>query len=146
MIPKTCAYVVNAVLLARGEIVRPMVCALAGGIVFTIALPVLVGNLGLQGAVVAAGAGLCVWALGLFALLTRLSLRDIDRCLIRPGLAVFAALAAFYALGPMGSWPALAVSLLVLFGSNLVLQVFGSPRRLWGIVRSALPGNSRSQS
>ena len=146
VIPMTCAYVVKAVLLARGENVRPMVCALAGGIVFTIALPVLVGNLGIQGAVVAAGAGLSVWALGLFALLTRLSLRDIDRSIIRPGLAVFAALAAFYAFGPMGNWPALAVSLLVLFGSNLVLRVFGSPRRLWGIVRSALPGNSRAQS
>jgi len=94
---------------------------------------------------VAAGARLSVWALGLFGLLTRFSRRDVDRSIVRPGLTVLAGLAAYFALEPVGNWTALAVSVPALLGASLVLQVFGPPGRVFGIVRSALRGSSWSQ-
>jgi len=136
MTPYACATFINSVLFAHGRTVGPMLCSLAGGVVVTVMIPVLATMAGGSGPLIAAAVGMGVWALGLFGLLTRFALTDVDRLLLRPGFAVAVGLGTYLVLEPVGSWYALAAGILVLIAGNLVLQVFGPVSRMFGIIRT----------
>ncbi len=123
LVPLTAGTATSQVLVARGRFVPPALCALAGALVLTLALPGLAPAMGPNGALLAAGAGMCVWALSLIALLARSGGLDLGRGVLRPGVVVLVALGVYMGLEPAGVWLALSASWLVLLGGTLAIGV-----------------------
>ncbi len=129
LVPLTAGSATAQVLMARGRFVSPALCALAGALVLTLLLPTLVSASGPQGAVLAAGAGMCVWASSLVAMLARFGGLDLGRGVLRPGVVVLVALGVYMGLEPVGIWLALTASWLVLLGGTLAIGVLAPEER-----------------
>ncbi len=129
LVPLTAGTATSQVFLVWGRFVPPALCALAGALVLTLTLPGLAPAMGAGGALLAAGAGMCVWALSLIALLARSGGLDLGRGVLRPGVVVLVALGVYLGLEPVAVWLALCASWLVLLGGTLAIGVLAPEER-----------------
>lgn len=129
LVPLTAGTASSQVLVALGRFVPPSLCALAGAAVLTLALPTLASAKGPDGALLAAGAGMGVWALSLLVMLARTGGLDLGRGVLRPGVVALVALGVYWGLEPVGVWLALSAGWLVLLGGTLAIGVLAPEER-----------------
>ncbi len=127
LLPLTAGIGFPSVLIARGRLRAVAAISIAGATVMTLLLPVLVPALGAPGAILAAGAGYATPPLVAMAIAARNGWADWTSLVIRPALAVVAALAIYVSLAPLSVWLALAVA----------LPGLGSVAAMLGVVRRA---------
>ncbi|MGE4545478.1 MAG: oligosaccharide flippase family protein [Pedobacter sp.] len=120
LIPLTAGTSLAQVFVARGRFIIPCFYALVGSLVLTLSLSILASNFGLAGVLLATGAGLGVWALGLIFHLARDYGLDLSFAVVRPGIAVILA-AFFYKLMEQTGKPlALLAGCMALLGAALL--------------------------
>lgn len=117
------------VTLAHGQMLASTLCAALGATVLTLALPLCVASLEATGVLVAAGAGMGIWALSLLFLLHKAVGFDVSRTVLRPGGVVLVALWLFLTLNLFNVWFALLAALLALFVGILVSGTLTSEER-----------------
>lgn len=129
LIPITAANAFSAVILARGHFQVLMIANVAGAIVTTVLLILLVPPLGVHGAVLAA-------AMGYVTPLLVTSLFTVNRgwanpfaVMIRPTCAVVVALVTYLVLAPLSAWLALPAALTVLAAGSILMHVITSEER-----------------
>lgn len=137
LIPWTCGTAIWNVYLARGQFFLPTMCAGIGAMVLTLIMPWLVSAMDIQGAVLATGAGMSIWALTLVAILARSGDLDVYQAIVWPSAAIVLALGVYFILETANVWLALAASWLVLFGGAMVFGILTPDERsaLIGITR-----------
>jgi O-antigen/teichoic acid export membrane protein len=112
-----------SVLVARGQLRLLTTISVGGALAMTLLLPLLVPVLQAEGAILAVAAGYVLPPLATFALAVQRGWGEPGALLLRPALAVLAAVAAYLLLAPLSSLMALGVALAVLAGSALALGV-----------------------
>jgi len=133
LIPLMWSSALLPVLFARGRAWPAAAWAAAGALVMSVSLPALASSHGAPGAVLAAGIGLAVGAVGLVVVLAKDGDLALARTILRPALAVVGALGCYLALEATGVWVAFAASLAVLFIATVALGVVS--REEWSSMR-----------
>lgn len=129
LIPWGCGSAIWRMYLARGRFFLPTVCAGTGALVLSASIRWFVGNLDTTGAVIAAGAGMGVWSIGLIIMLATSGELNVSRAILRPGAAVLLAIAVFFALDGVQALLSLCASWLVLFGGTFCFGVLAPEER-----------------
>ena len=122
-IPFTCAITIGRVYLAMEQYLLLAVCSGAGALVFTLTVPWLVSFLDTKGAVIAAGAGMVVWASILLWSLARSGELDVYQTVFRSLLMILMALGVFYTLRPVNALLALIMGWGTLLSGALLFGV-----------------------
>lgn len=137
LIPWTCGHTIWLVYLARDQVLLPTVFTGVGALILTLSMPWLVSSMDAAGAVLAAGMGMGVWALGLIVMFTRSGDLRLGRVILRPAGVALLSLAVFLVLDRLNVWLSLPVSLFILFGGTFFLGVLAPDERcaLLGFVR-----------
>ena len=136
MLAATLMVASSQVLIARGHYTWPIPCAFAGALVMSASIFPLASELGPQGAIIAASAGLVVSAALHVALMVRSGGIDFGIAIVRPGVCAALAVGVYWGLATIAPWPALLAALVV-FGVGMV--VLGGLRRSErGALRTAL--------
>ena len=126
LIPWTIGNALWRVYLARGHFFIPTVFTGVGALVLTFCMPWLVALMDTPGAVVAAGAGISVWAFGLVLMLERSGEIITGRVVFRPLATALAALGVYFLLRHLSIWIVLPASFLTLLGGVLAFGVFST--------------------
>lgn len=116
LLPFSLASTLTAFTIARGYYYLSPACHLAGAVVLTVSLPILVAEWGATGGIIAAGLGLGTSAICLIMIAVTRNWLDALKALVYPALCVAALLATYNLLEPFSVWLALPASLLVLLG------------------------------
>jgi hypothetical protein len=136
------------VLVAQGRLLSQALCAIAGAAVMTALMFALNTNLGPGAALIAAGAGLSIWALFLIAVLAHSSALKLGRSVLRPGAAALLSLAVYLGLILLGTatWQALAASLATLASVAAALRVTAPEETaaLFAAIRRRPPARTES--
>jgi len=111
------------VLFAHGRVWPAAAWAAVGALVMSTSLPAFVSGNGALGALLAAGTGMTVWAVGLVVVLAKDGELSLGHTVVRPALAVLGALACYLALEPMSVWVAFIASVGVLSVATVALGV-----------------------
>ncbi len=128
-IPIAIGSAAQAVLFARAQFKSAALAAAAGALVLTIVLFPLVAANGALGVLLAAGAGMTVWALGAITLVARGGGLDLSRALARPAGAAAFSIAVYAALASIHPWLSLSASLAALLAGSLALGVVSPEER-----------------
>ena len=101
---------------AKGRFIEPTVCAATGAVTLVVGMSVLADGVGAQGAVIAAAAGMSVWALGMIAWFTRSYGLDLKQAIITPLTLSILTGAVYLILIPYNKMTALGICCLILIG------------------------------
>lgn len=125
LVPMAAGTAAAQVLVAQGRLISQALCAIAGAGVMTALMFALKATMGPGGALVAAGAGLSIWALSLIAALAHGSALKLGHSVLRPGTAALLALAVYLGLMLLGAatWQAFVAALVALASVAAALRV-----------------------
>lgn len=102
LLPLSVGHVSARILESRGRYILSSLSSLAGATVLTAALPFLVIEFGLSGALLAAGGGLLVWSLVALAMLTQSLRLNLSLSALRPAILIGGCTLAYAAGAQIG--------------------------------------------
>ena len=123
LIPLTCASVINAVFLAKGQFFIPTICAGLGVLVMSCIFPWTVRVMNTSGAIIATGMGMGVQALSLIWRLAKSGGLNVRETVFRPLIVIICCLGIFFVMKPVSSLLALLLSYTALLCGSVVFGI-----------------------